>query len=642
MRHFKSNEIRPDAPGRSGLSPTEPHADEVATELHASLLLDQILCACRRLLSEHFGPNRISLVQYRGGTTTATVCSLDEEANPAVIKPRVVPLEPSRLGRCFGDRVRLLTDLQDAAEQDAMEKDLLLRPETRTAIYLPLVQRDQIKGVLVLGLTDRMSPSPNQLAFLDTLAHHLSLALENSDIHYLERRRGRQLATVSEIAKQAVQCENLGDFLPSAAELLRQGLNYDVVQIWTVGAQQGSLGLRGYAHKAQIDGIAGASIPSIVEECRRQGQSICNNSLLGDASDSPGRPLIASRLAAPIRLRGKILGVLSIESCRLGAFPPEDIVFLEGTASLIASAFDNIRVLESTQQSNDYMRAILDSARDMAILSTDNGGYLVMSSSGAKTIFHLNQQEILGRNILSLFTDEGFQADLAAYLGNPAISSLKRNRLPQTSGKAESYLDLTFQRVQDPEQRSLGFLCIVRDVTETVLLQQMLEAMSMTDELTGINNQRRFFSSLSIELERSLRYSRDLSLCFIDLDGFKKYNDTHGHLQGDQALKDTANLAVSMVRSGVDTCYRYGGDEFVIVMPETGMRNAQNLAERLRTRLSEQFKGEITASIGIAQADGCVTAEELVDLADKAMYQSKSRGGNRITLAVNRRFTGEE
>jgi diguanylate cyclase (GGDEF)-like protein len=166
-----------------------------------------------------------------------------------------------------------------------------------------------------------------------------------------------------------------------------------------------------------------------------------------------------------------------------------------------------------------------------------------------------------------------------------------------------------------------------------VFLERRLESLSITDELTSLYNRRHFFATITGEMERCHRFQRSISLCFFDLDRFKQFNDTHGHLKGDQALKETAEMVLGLVRSRVDTCYRYGGDEFTIIMPETVIDNARAVAERIRERLSRHFQNEITASIGVASSVDNQEAEDLVERADRAMYDAKSLGGNCTVLA---------
>jgi predicted signal transduction protein with EAL and GGDEF domain len=138
-------------------------------------------------------------------------------------------------------------------------------------------------------------------------------------------------------------------------------------------------------------------------------------------------------------------------------------------------------------------------------------------------------------------------------MASAQISILKRSRLTQTGSRCQRYLDVVLQRVFSTGNEPIGFLCIVRDVTEFVLLHQRLEALSITDELTGLFNQRRFFASLAGEMERSRRFSRTFSFCFFNLDGLKEYNDTRGHVRGDQALRETVTLIRGLVRASVDT-----------------------------------------------------------------------------------------
>jgi diguanylate cyclase (GGDEF)-like protein/PAS domain S-box-containing protein len=454
----------------------------------------------------------------------------------------------------------------------------------------------------------------------------LSPAIENSDNHYLECRRGRQLSTVSEIARKAVSVEDLGDFLRTASELIRVSLEYSEVQIWTAGHAPEELILA--ARAGESNAPQEQSPSNMVVQCARQDKTLCDNtpSVLSDTGSG-------SRIAVPIRLRGKRLGVLFLKSDRLDAFPLEDLDTIEGIASLIASACDNLRAFAYARESNKYMQAILESAKNVAILFTDTLGYVITSSIGSENVFQLSQNQIVGKDILTLFTDPRFRKKLAAYISSKEISILESSRLSQHGNDTTSYLDVSLQRVYDSDPRALGFLCIAQNVTENVRLERRLESLSITDELTGLHNRRQFFSTITGEIKRCQRFQRSISLCFFDLDRFKQYNDTHGHLKGDQALKETAAMVLSLVRAGVDTCYRYGGDEFTVIMPETTAANARLVAERIRERLRRHFQYEITASIGIASSVDSLQAENLIERADQAMYNAKSFGGNRTVLA---------
>ena len=169
-----------------------------------------------------------------------------------------------------------------------------------------------------------------------------------------------------------------------------------------------------------------------------------------------------------------------------------------------------------------------------------------------------------------------------------------------------------------------------------------LEALAHTDPLTQVLNRRALTLRLTAELERSRRYDSLLSLLLIDIDHFKRINDTHGHLVGDDVLREVARLLTSAVRS-VDLVARYGGEEFVIVLPETGIDGARIFAERVREAIAEQgFAGsggrtlQLTVSIGVATfpGPGLEMVEELFARADEALYRSKAEGRNRVAVGA--------
>jgi two-component system cell cycle response regulator len=605
-----------------------------AAALYSSLRLSDILRGCKELLAARFALGRLSFVQHRANDSTVTLFPTEEGGEAAPAGPKIIVLGKSRLRRCIAQRKKLIVNLRNPSDYDAVEQGHLLQPGAGCVMYLPLMLNGNMKGILVVSLLRGARPDRADHEYLDYVSQHLALAIENSDAHYLEQRRGRQLSMVSEIARQAVMVEDLDEFLGAAPEMLRRGFNYDLVQVWTMGPKQETLYLAGCAHRSTQHEATCGCTPRIVEDCVRQGQTLCNNNCLeSTATDSQCCEGIASQLAVPIRMRNKPLGVLCLASKRLDAFPAEDIDIMDGVVSVIATAYDNLRAFKHAQQSKEYMQAVLESAKDQAVVSTDLSGRVMTSSAGSEPVFRLSQQEMPGKLLTDLFNNEEFRKELAAYLADPARMSFERRKLPHSGAKADSFLDVTVQRALDPENRPIGFLCLARDVTENVLLQERLEALSITDELTGLYNKRHFFAVLATEIERSRRFSHRLSLCFFDLDGLKQYNDTRGHLSGDRALKETADLLQGLVRSNVDSCYRYGGDEFTIVMPSTNKFNAQIVVERIRGKLSENFRGMITASIGIAECSDLDTAENLVEKADRAMYIAKVRGGNRVFVA---------
>jgi diguanylate cyclase (GGDEF)-like protein len=177
-------------------------------------------------------------------------------------------------------------------------------------------------------------------------------------------------------------------------------------------------------------------------------------------------------------------------------------------------------------------------------------------------------------------------------------------------------------------------------------LSQEFKKLSSIDALTGIANRRGFDERLQIELDRSSRYGPPCSLVMIDLDRFKTVNDRFGHRGGDQILRRAAALLDSEKRSG-DLLARYGGEEFAAIFPHVDGQAALAWAERMSLRLAAErlvwgdIEMSITASFGVASMPSHArTASELVEAADRALYEAKRGGGNRAVVACSRNGAG--
>jgi diguanylate cyclase (GGDEF)-like protein len=169
-----------------------------------------------------------------------------------------------------------------------------------------------------------------------------------------------------------------------------------------------------------------------------------------------------------------------------------------------------------------------------------------------------------------------------------------------------------------------------KTLQEKEKLEEEVRRLSITDDLTGLYNHRHFFKTLEAELVRLKRQKTSLSLLMFDLDNFKRYNDLYGHLEGDRVLRTIGEIVSHSIRSNVDTGYRYGGDEFAVLLIGASMDQALAIAERIRASIEQAEFKDITVSVGLSEYRDPFDLEGFVKSADDAMYVAKHSGGNRI------------
>lgn len=187
--------------------------------------------------------------------------------------------------------------------------------------------------------------------------------------------------------------------------------------------------------------------------------------------------------------------------------------------------------------------------------------------------------------------------------------------------------------------RIIGSVYTIRDITEEKKVLQQLNQMANQDYLTGIHNRRSLLELAQGEMDRAARYQHPTAVLMIDIDEFKKVNDTYGHLAGDQVLRNLVKVCQGRIRR-TDSIGRYGGEEFLVIMPETDLEGALTLAETIRQAASEEtlsFDSSIikyTVSIGVSCATSVSSGsriEPLIHLADQALYHAKRNGRNRVS-----------
>jgi len=274
---------------------------------------------------------------------------------------------------------------------------------------------------------------------------------------------------------------------------------------------------------------------------------------------------------------------------------------------------------------------------DAVVIFGDDGKIIDINKA---TVLLLNKAkgDIVGRTCNDVFKCErsGHHCflNMVRYMNKDEISG--EHTIIDGGGK-QRRIFVTIRKLFDESGKVEALVEVIRDVDEIERINKSLLDQTMTDPLTGLWNRRRIFEALDAEAARSTRHGRAYSLLMLDIDHFKDFNDTYGHLAGDDALRFLAVIIGRNTRKE-DVAARYGGEEFMLLLPETDIEGATMFAERLRETIekqsaeSKQLKNAFTVSIGVSFCDpGCsCNATSMVSEADRALYSAKRAGRNRV------------
>ncbi len=298
------------------------------------------------------------------------------------------------------------------------------------------------------------------------------------------------------------------------------------------------------------------------------------------------------------------------------------------------------------KESELKFRSLSTSAQD-AFIMINGQGKISYWNPAAERVFGYRSKEALGQDLHKLLTPvKEYNAikekfDIFTETGKGAAIGKTTELVAVRKDHTEFPIELSLSVFKlQGEWHSFG---IVRDISNRKRAEAQLresekryKELSITDGLTKLYNFRHFHSNVQLEIERANRYDRSLALLMIDIDNFKRFNDTYGHLAGDQALAKTGAVILSALREA-DTGYRYGGEEFAVILPETVGTGAVQVAERIRQDIAampilKKAKPSltITASMGVSELQAEDKLSEFIRRADQNLYAAKTEGKNRV------------
>ncbi len=265
------------------------------------------------------------------------------------------------------------------------------------------------------------------------------------------------------------------------------------------------------------------------------------------------------------------------------------------------------------------------------VLVTDLEERVIFSNPKALEILGKTSTQIRGEQVSKVLKDwqpEAYQA----WVGNLQDTQL------EIDGPERQFLRLTISNLSGSANASAGQLLIMNNITMQKNVEINLQELAMTDHLTGLFNRRHFFNVAGLLFSQAKRYKHPLALLIFDIDNFKHINDTYGHAIGDKTLKLLAECITRTIRSS-DVAARFGGDEFVILLPETDAVQAAKLGERLRLLMADQVISDLPSdkhiyisigSAGFSLGSDISTIDTVLEQADRALYVAKQAGGNQV------------
>jgi len=286
------------------------------------------------------------------------------------------------------------------------------------------------------------------------------------------------------------------------------------------------------------------------------------------------------------------------------------------------------RAESELRQAKAYLENILESANDLIYILDLEGRFTYVNKKFEE--FGYDPQELMGRPFLDILSPahKGTRFKKTITTG---IKQVYEVEMLEKGGERIRNVVVSTSPLTDESGVIQGVLVLGKDITDRKRAEEELRRMSITDSLTELFNQRHFFQKIREEIKRGRRMSYPICLMIFDIDNFKRFNDTKGHLAGNEILRSIGRIIQSTIRANMDTAFRYGGDEFAIILPNTTLSEVKAVAYRIKKMMDDNLEG-LTISIGISSMSEHGSVEDFINAADKAMYAAKSGGGEPVVI----------
>jgi diguanylate cyclase (GGDEF)-like protein len=558
-------------------------------------------------------------------------------------------------------------------------------------LAIPMVAGPELFGVVAIGDVNLGRQfSKDDIRLLESFAQQAIIAIQNARLFQDARKRAEEAEKLSRAGSAVAATLNQDEAIARILEQLSFVIPYDSASV-LLKKDENLVIVGGHGFK-EINSVLGlqyelnAKNPGAIVFL--ENSPLVVNNVAADFPSFMQLPqsqsTIRSWMGAPLTIKGKPIGILSLDAHEFNRFTSEHVRLVTAFADQVSIALENARLYTEEVNAGTRFKTLYEFGQTISAVLNLEDMYPVIFDAVKKLMkteyfsialvdreratirdvfiydrnepIELQERDIemglFGKVIKEgkprlwhYFTQEMVKDTGAVLVGNDLDSeeisqSIIIVPLRTRTGvvgaiSAQSYTPNMYSDVDMEAMELLGANAAV--AIENAQLFNKMQNMAITDELTGLFNRRRFFEMATQEFERSKRYNHPLSVIMLDIDHFKRVNDTYGHAIGDQVLQGLAGVVSTNLRQ-VDILARYGGEEFAVMLPETRLEDALITAERLRQKTAEATiptrvgNMSITISLGVVTQDKtCRSLEELLDRSDQALYACKRTGRNKVS-----------
>jgi diguanylate cyclase (GGDEF)-like protein/PAS domain S-box-containing protein len=327
---------------------------------------------------------------------------------------------------------------------------------------------------------------------------------------------------------------------------------------------------------------------------------------------------------------GQVFGTMCVLDRKENHFSETYVRLLEQLKNIVEHDLQlldaDLRLRESEVRYRTMFNSVLD-----GIFVCHRDGRIADTNQVARHQLGFEASEFTGLRITDVLDmDQEWTKDVLPHVYSAGVYRTEGEQVHKDGSRSPVDLQVVLMTLGDEEM----FVTVAHDITSRKALERELDRLASTDNLTGIGNRGGFERALSHEMKLANRYDQPLAMAMLDLDHFKQVNDRHGHEAGDRALQHVCSITASLLREA-DQFFRYGGEEFIVLMPQTQLDGAIHLAERIRRAVATSPLADVgvtlTVSIGVTAYQKNESRNSLVSRVDSALYAAKSAGRNAVS-----------